>query len=168
MRILYFTRDYSPHDYRFLSSLVKTGHEIYSLRLERKSRVVEDRSLPEEVIQVHWKGGTGAVTWRDYPALWLDLKRVLRSIRPDVLHAGPVPTVAFLAAMSGFHPLVSMSWGSDLLRDIDQDRIQYRAAHYALKNSDVLIGDCRAVQQKAAELGFPRGKSGVVSLGSGS
>ncbi len=155
MRILYFTRDYTPHDYRFLSSLAKSGHEIYSLRLERKSNVLEDRSLPYEVHQVHWRGGTGPAAWRDYPALWLDLKRVLRTIQPDVLHAGPVPTVAFLAAMSGFHPLVSMSWGSDLLRDIDNDRVQYRAAHYALKKSDVLIGDCRAVQQKAQELGFP-------------
>ncbi len=155
MRILYFTRDYTPHDYRFLSSLAKTGHEIFSLRLERKSQILEDRSMPYEVRQVQWKGGVGPVTWRNYPALWLDLRRVLRSIRPDVVHAGPVPTVAFLAALSGFHPLVSMSWGSDLLRDIDGDRNQYRAAHYALKRSDVLIGDCRAVQQKAFELGFP-------------
>jgi glycosyltransferase involved in cell wall biosynthesis len=158
MRILYFTRDYTPHDYRFLSSLAKSGHEIYSLRLERSSHVLEDRSLPGEVRQVHWRGGTGPVEWRDFPALWLDLRRVLRSIQPDVLHAGPVPTVAFLAAMSGFHPLVSMSWGSDLLKDIDNDRVQYRAAHYALKKSDVLIGDCRAVQQKAIELGFPTEK----------
>ncbi len=155
MRILYFTRDFSPHDYRFLSTLARTGHEIYSLFLERTSHVVEDRSLPKEVIQVQWKGGNRTVSWRDFPALCQDLKRVLRSVRPDVLHAGPVPTVAFLAAMSGFHPLVSMSWGSDLLRDIDQDPIQYRAAHYALKKSDVLIGDCHAVQQKAAKLGFP-------------
>jgi glycosyltransferase involved in cell wall biosynthesis len=155
VRILYFTRDYTPHDYRFLTSLAETGHEIFSLRFERKSQGIEDRPLPDAVHQVHWKGGTGPVTWRDFPALWLDLKRVLRSIQPDVLHAGPVPTVAFLAAMSGFHPLVSMSWGSDLLRDIDRDRTQYRAAHYALKKSAVLIGDCRAVQQKAVELGFP-------------
>lgn len=155
MRILYFTRDYSPHDYRFLSSLAKTGHEIFSLRLERKSQILEDRSMPYEVQQVQWKGGAGLVTWRDFPALWLDLRRVLRSILPDVVHAGPVPTVAFLAALSGFHPLVSMSWGSDLLRDIDDDRNQYRAALYALKRTDVLIGDCRAVQQKAVELGFP-------------
>ena len=131
MRILYFTRDYSPHDYRFLSTLAKTSHEIYSLRLERKSQTIEDRSLPIEVHQVHWLGGSGPVSWRDFPALWMDLKRVLRSVQPDVLHAGPVPTVAFIAAVSGFHPLVSMSWGSDLLKDIDQDRIQYRAAHYA-------------------------------------
>jgi L-malate glycosyltransferase len=155
LRILYFTRDYTPHDHRFLSALAKTEHEIFSLRLERSGRQVEDRPLPVEVRQVRWKGGIGQVGWRNIPALWLDLKRVLREVRPDVVHAGPVPNVAFLAALSGFKPLVSMSWGSDLLRDIDRDVNQMRAARYALRRSSVLVGDCQAVRQKAASLGFP-------------
>lgn len=155
MRILYFTRDYTPHDYRFLSALAKTEHKMYSLRLERRPRPLEDRPLPVEVHQVQWKGGQGAVRWRDFPALRQDLKRVLRELKPDVVHAGPVPDVAFLAALSGFHPLVSMSWGSDLLRDVDQDRRVGWAARFTLQRTDVLLGDCLAVQQKAAALGFP-------------
>ncbi len=155
MHILYFTRDYTPHDHRFLSALAGSGHEIYSLRLERRARQLEDRPLPCEVHQVRWKGGSGSVSWRYYPGLWLDLKRVLREVRPDVVHAGPVPNVAFLAALTGFRPLVSMSWGSDLLRDVDRDRGQMRAARYALRRTSVLLGDCQAVRQKAAQLGFP-------------
>jgi L-malate glycosyltransferase len=154
LRILYFTRDYTPHDHRFLSSLAQTGHEIFSLRLERRDQQLEDRPLPYEVHQVGWRGGKGRVSWRNYPALWLDLKRVLREVRPDVVHAGPIPNVAFLAALTGFQPLVSMSWGSDLLRDIDRDAGQMRTARYALRHSSVLIGDCLAVRQKAADLGF--------------
>jgi len=64
--------------------------------------------------------------------------------------------VAFLAALSGYHPLVSMSWGSDLLRDVDRDAAQRRTAGYALQHSDVLIGDCQAVRQKAVQMGFPQ------------
>lgn len=155
MRILYFTRDYTPHDHRFLSALAKTEHEIFYLRLERGSRQVEDRPIPVEVQQVRWKGGQRPARWRDFPALWLDLKRVLSEVRPDVVHAGPMPNVAFLAALSGFHPLVSMSWGSDLLRDVDQDRRLEWATRFALRRTDVLVGDCQAVQKKAAQLGFP-------------
>ena len=97
--------------------------------------------------------------------LWLDLKRVLREVKPDLIHAGPVPNVAFLAALSGFRPLVSMSWGSDLLRDIDQDANQRRAARYALNHSDVLVGDCLAVQRKAVQIGFSCRTGGAVPLG---
>jgi L-malate glycosyltransferase len=155
VRVLYFTRDFTPHDHRFLSSLAKTEHEVFSLRLERSSRQMEDRALPSEVRQVQWRGGREAVRWRDYPALRRDFLRVLREVKPDLVHAGPVPNVAFLAALSGFRPLVSMSWGSDLLRDIDRNRSQRWAARYALRRSSILLGDCLAVQRKAAALGFP-------------
>jgi len=155
MRILYFTRDYTPHDHRFLSALARTGHEVFSLRLERRSLQLEDRPLPVEIRQVAWRGGRGPAGWRDFPTLWLDLKRVLREIKPDLVHAGPVPTVAFLAALSGFRPLLSMSWGSDLLRDVDRDANLRRAAQFALRRSSVLVGDCQAVRQKAVRMGFP-------------
>lgn len=155
MRVLYFTRDYSPHDHRFLSALAQTEHQVYALRLERGNRQLEDRPLPPQIEQVTWKGGKREVTWKDTPALLLDFQRVTRLIRPDVIHAGPVPNVAFLAALSGFRPLVSMSWGSDLLREIDQDGTKLRSARFALKRSAVLVGDCEAVKQKALSLGFP-------------
>ena len=155
MRILYFTRDYSSHDHRFLSALAKTGHEIYSLRLERCSRQLEDSPLPPEVNQLNWRGGQGPFAWREAPDLCLAFHQVLRQIQPDLVHAGPVPSVAFLAALSGARPLVSMSWGSDLLHDIDRDRWQRWCTCFALQRSRVLLGDCQAVKDKAISLGFP-------------
>ncbi len=32
-RLLYFTRDYTTHDHRFLSALAKTEHQVFYLRL---------------------------------------------------------------------------------------------------------------------------------------
>ncbi len=64
MRVLYFTRDYTPHDHRFLSALAGTPHQIYYLRLERSPRQLEDRPLPPEVEQVHWLGGQKPFEWK--------------------------------------------------------------------------------------------------------
>jgi glycosyltransferase involved in cell wall biosynthesis len=155
MRLLYFTRDYTPHDHRFLASLAKTENEVYSLRLERQSLQREDRPLPPEVRQVIWRGGQAPFRWKDAPGLVFDLKRVLKEVRPDMVHAGPIPSVAFLAALTRFQPLVSMSWGSDLLRDIDLSRAQKKRAIFALRRTSILLGDCQAVKDKAASLGFP-------------
>lgn len=155
MRVLYFTRDYTPHDHRFLSALAQTEHSIYTLRLERRNRQLEDRPLPPQVEQVAWRGGQSEARWQDYPALALALRQVIAKVKPDVIHAGPVPNVAFLAALSGFKPLVSMSWGSDLLLDIERDAWQKRAACFALSRTTVLFGDCQAVKNKAVSLGFP-------------
>ena len=158
MRPLYFTRDYTPHDHRFLSALAGSAHSIYSLRLERSGRQLEDRPLPPQVEQVQWRGGQAPLRTADAPALLADLKRVIRRVQPDVIHAGPIQSAAFLAALSGFRPLVSMSWGSDLLMDAERDWKMRYATRYTLRRSTVLVGDCDAVRKKAGEFGFPAGR----------
>src|SRR5574341_2664580 len=101
MRILYFSRDYSPHDHRFLSALAETRHEVFYLRLENNARQVEDRPVPSRVEQIPWAGGRHAFRWRDLPRLVFDLKRVIRQIRPDLIHAGPIQTCAFIVVLTG-------------------------------------------------------------------
>jgi glycosyltransferase involved in cell wall biosynthesis len=165
MRVLYFTRDYTPHDYRFLSSLATTGHQVFSLRLERRGAQLEDRPLPPEVEQLAWAGGLKPARWQDGPKLWRSLKSVIRQIRPDLVHAGPLQTSAFLVAAAGFRPLVSMSWGSDLLRDADRNWWWRWATRYTLDHSTVLVGDCQAVRQKAMQLGFPGEKIVIFPWG---
>ena len=155
MRVLYFTRDYTPHDHRFLSALARSEHRIYFLRLERRAPQLEDRPLPEAVEQVIWKGGQRPVDWRDFPTLLYDLKRVIRQVKPDLIHAGPIQRPALLTALSGFSPLVSMSWGSDLLKDANKNGWMRWATRTTLNRTAVLLGDCDAVRQKAIGLGFP-------------
>lgn len=155
MRILYFTRDYTPHDYRFVSAMAQNGLDVHYLRLERGPRQMEDRPLPAVVHQVRWRGGREPFRWRDIPALLIDLKRVIRQVKPDLIHAGPIQTSAFLAALSGFRPLVAMSWGSDLLKDAYRSAWQRRVTRFALACSTVLLGDCQAVRQEGIKFGFP-------------
>lgn len=156
MRVLYFTRDYTPHDHRFLSALAATPHAIYSLRLERRGMQREDRPLPPAVTQVAWPGGQHPVSRWEGLRLIPALRRVLREVQPDVVHAGSVQTAALLTALSGYRPLVTMSWGSDLLKDADRDGRWRWATRYTLAHTSVLVGDCKAVEDKAASFGFPR------------
>jgi L-malate glycosyltransferase len=155
MRVLYFTRDFSPHDHRILTALAASSHQVYSLRLERRGMQREDRPLPLEIEQVQWIGGTTPVQRSDGPRLVMDLNRVIRKIKPDIVHAGTVQTAAFLAALTGFHPLVTMSWGSDLLVDADRDSSWRWATRFTLDRTDVLIDDCQTVSKKAQSFGFP-------------
>jgi L-malate glycosyltransferase len=157
VRVLYFTRDYTPHDFRFLSSLAQTEHQIYTLRLERKGIQKEDRPLPPEITQINWRGGRNTARFTDGLFLLLDLRRVIKKIKPDLIHAGPIQSSAFLAALSGFHPLVSMSWGSDLLVDADRNRWWNWATRLTLRQTSILLGDCLAVKKKAQSLGFDPG-----------
>lgn len=153
MRILYFSRSYTIHDYRFLAALGASGHEIHYLCLERDPVTLETRCIPPGVVLVKWAGGCKSrLTIEDRLALMPDLENVLRSVRPDIVHAGPVPACGFMVALAGFRPLLLMSWGSDLLVQADRDPTCRWMTCYALHHCDLLIADCRAVAGKAKQL----------------
>ncbi len=155
MRILYFSRDYTPHDHRFLSALANTEHEVFYLRLEKRGHALEDRSLPPQIQQVAWAGGQAPVSRGDGPRLLLDLKRVLRFTKPDLVQAGPIQRAAFLTALAGFRPLVSTSWGYDLLVEAGTDALWRWATKFTLQRSSVMVGDCRTIRELAISYGMP-------------
>ncbi|MFZ3071405.1 MAG: glycosyltransferase, partial [Anaerolineaceae bacterium] len=114
MRLLYCTRSDSPHDQRFLDVLAKSGHEVYALRLRKG-----EYPAPKGVTNVPWEGIDGSFRLTQAPRLVSQLKQILGNLQPDLVHAGPIQDVAFLVAQAGFHPLLTMSWGFDLMKDAD-------------------------------------------------
>jgi glycosyltransferase involved in cell wall biosynthesis len=154
MRIIYFSKNYTPHDYRFLSSLSKTEHEVYYLKLEANKRQTEDRPVPENIQQILWAGGKRQFRWRDVPSLTLDLRRLIREIKPDLIHAGPIQNCAFIAALSGFHPILAMSWGYDLVMDADKSTWMKRVTRYTLKRSAFFTSDADVSRDKAIAYGM--------------
>jgi glycosyltransferase involved in cell wall biosynthesis len=154
MKILYFSRDYTTHDHRFLASLAGAGHQMYFLRLEKRGADLEDRPLPPDVVAIHWAGGRSPFRFSRLPRLLASLHSVLRKIQPDLVHAGPIQTAGLLTALTGYHPFVVVSWGSDLLRDADRNGFWRWATRYTLSRGDVLVGDCNPVREKAIALGM--------------
>jgi glycosyltransferase involved in cell wall biosynthesis len=163
VRVLYFSQDYTPHDFRFLSALSKTEHDIFYLPLERV-KSTESRELPEGVQMAHGWGRTKSMRAFDVPFLRRKLRKLLEEIRPDVVHAGPVQKSAFLTALAGYQPLVTMSWGSDLLMDA-QRGVGRCAARYALSKSAILVCDCNAVRDVAVNLGMPEDRVVIFPWG---
>ena len=154
MRILYFSKNYTPHDHRFLSSLSKTEHEIYYLRLEANKRQTEDRPVPENIQQILWAGGKREFRWRDVLHLTLALRRLIKNIRPDLIHAGPIQNCAFLAALSGFRPVLAMSWGYDLVMDADKSAWMRWVTRYTLKRSAFFTSDAKVSRERAVAYGM--------------
>lgn len=137
MKILYFSKQHGPHDHRFLSAIVESGYKVFFLRMEPKNQ--EKRQLPKGVKIVNG-----------------NIQAVISKIKPDLVHAGPLTTAGYLAAKAGFHPLVQMSWGSDILLEAKNSALARRRVQATLHEADVLIADCAAVSDAAVKLGFPR------------
>jgi len=154
MRIIYFSLDYSPHDHRFLSALSQSEHEAFYVRLQRGPRQVESRPVPPNVEIVQWAGGQKPFAWRDLLRLAADFRRVVRKIKPDLIHAGPIQTCAFIAILSGFRPILTMSWGFDLMRDVERGWAWEQITRYVLRNTQYFTSDANVTRDKAITYGM--------------
>jgi glycosyltransferase involved in cell wall biosynthesis len=152
MRVLYLSDSYGPHDHRFLTAAAALGYEVFFLR--RSSRPgIESRPLPEGVRLLPPLALPAAPMRRLGMKLADDLHRRLEGLEIDLVHAGPVQGCAWLAASWRFPALLTMSWGSDLLRKAKFGLGRWLAAT-TLHRSAGFLGDCRAVLESAAELGM--------------
>lgn len=156
MRVLYFSKDYTIHDHRFLDALGMTDHEVFWLRLSHDSKLDRRLPVPDAIASLEWN----AVS--DNPHL--ELKRTLDAVLPDLVHAGPVQSCAYPVAMAGFHPLLSMSWGSDILWDALSEPGRSQAIQ-ALERTALFACDCETVASAAEELGFPRDRMVIFPWG---
>jgi glycosyltransferase involved in cell wall biosynthesis len=165
MKVIYFSLDYSPHDHRFLASLAETEHEVFYVRLQRGKRQVEDRPVPTKIEQVLWAGGRGEFRWRDLPRLVMDFRRVVKRIKPDLIHAGPIQTCAFIAMLSGVRPILTMSWGFDLMDDVHKSKWMERITRYTLKRSTFFTSDANVTRDKAVAYGMNPDRTVVFPWG---
>lgn len=150
MRILYVSDNSSEHNRRFLTKLAAAGNAVFFLDI--CSKRVPPEWLPSGVFRVaHNTVFSGSPHPEAVRSFLPEFRRILADIRPDVLHAGPIPTCGFLSGLSAFHPYVAMSWGSDLLVDAKRGTEWTSATLLALQNADGFVCDCDTVKTAALE-----------------
>lgn len=150
-RVLYVSQGYCTHDQRFLERLA-SAHEMWFLPCEETS-VQTGLPLPEQIHRIpplsECKLSFGTNSWA---AAAKRFKEIIHEISPDLVHAGPIPLGGYLTALVGFHPVLMMSWGSDVLAFPDESVSSKEIAQFSLRHCDMAIADCEAVRQRIVEL----------------
>jgi glycosyltransferase involved in cell wall biosynthesis len=155
VRVIYFSNGYTTHDHRFLSALALTDHEVYFLQLEPSETFLENQPLPNKIHPLEWEEGLGTFRLDQEAAFKGDLIRIVNEVNPELIHAGPVQSCAYLVALAGYKPLLTMSWGSDILQDAKSDPGRSEAI-FTLAQSSLFACDCETVAAVAQELGMAR------------
>jgi L-malate glycosyltransferase len=156
MRILYFSKSYSLHDYNFLNKISESNHEIFFLQLEKGSTEFGKMPLPKNVKYVGYlcqKAPPIEGTLEMINLMPL-LESFLKKVKPNLIHAGPIQSCGFLISLANFHPFLLMSWGSDILVDTFKDDTLKWITKYTLNSSDCFICDCDTVRNLAKTITF--------------
>ncbi|MHB8540297.1 MAG: glycosyltransferase family 4 protein [Candidatus Acidiferrales bacterium] len=152
-RVLYVSDGYSTHDRRFLDRLAESEHDMWYLPCAADLVRHENRGLPDGI---HPLAPLSEKNILPGTASWVRaasrFRRVIRKVQPDLIHAGPVQTGGFFAAAFGFHPLLIMSWGSDVLTAPDKSAGMHWITKFVLRRADMALADCDAVREQISSL----------------
>ena len=151
-RIRYVSQGYCTHDRRFLKRMADMEHEIFFLPCAAASIHTD---LPRVGAPIHWlppltRGELPPGT-RNWLVAAKRFDRLVHKVVPDLIHAGPVQTGGFFGALSGFQPLLVMSWGSDVLRSPKKNAALNQITRFTLRRADAAIADCQAVHRRITD-----------------
>lgn len=94
----------------------------------------------------------------------LPIRKLIKKIKPDILHAHYAGINGVLGALSGFHPYVLTAWGSDIL-DPTKSKLKKSIMKIALKKADYITCNGEFFKGKIAALGINTDKIKLIQWG---
>jgi glycosyltransferase involved in cell wall biosynthesis len=165
MRICYVADGASIHTQRWVNYFTKKGHETH---------LICWKMMPgyEDTVHIHLLTRLAPKIWTVSQYLsflfWiLEVRRLIKRIKPDIVDGHFITVYGFLAACSGFHPLVVSAWGSDILVQPKRNPLLKFIAKYSLNKADIIIClfPIDVAKEQVAELGIDSNKIRALLLG---
>lgn len=143
MKLLYVSSNGGIHDYRFLKKLCE-DYEVLFLHYAA-GRIIPEIDRLENLDIISKKPA-----FKSMPLISEGghFKRVVKEFKPDIIHTGYVWQVGILAANAGFHPHLSMPWGSDILIEPGKSFVIRKLVGKVMKTCDHVQCDAEFVKKK--------------------
>jgi len=168
MKILFISpcNGIGAHEEKFLSALSERGYHtrVFAYHYTR----LQDRlaALPGVTVDFVPLRIAGKLQRAVSVHILPHLKRTIRTFKPDVIHAGNSWSDSFLAGLSGFHPLLAMPYGSDVLLDPDRLRMLDWFNRVAFRAADWVTVDAERVKETIIRrYHYPAAKITVIPWG---
>jgi len=158
VRVCYVANPHSIHVQRWVRYFTTRGHEVHLINARAAP------ALPLPGVTLHQARPYPIPRLRNLALGWAT-RRLVRQIRPDLLHAHQISPDGWLAAMAGFHPLLMTAWGSDLFLG-PQVGWRFRLLiRWALRTADYVTCVSESLAQVAHALGADRARLEVAPWG---
>lgn len=140
LTICYFAAANSIHTKRWVEYFADRGHNVHLFSFVQNNEI---KGVKQHLIERKFKINMRVVD----PLINLlfilsQIRRIIKEVKPDILHAHDVTDYGRLAALAGFHPLVITPWGSDIFfKRGTKSKIKKFSLRYGLKKADLITSD---------------------------
>lgn len=80
------------------------------------------------------------------------LKKIIKHFQPDILHAHYATSYGFVGALSGFHPYIISSWGSDVMKFPHKNFVAKSILKYNFRSADVLCATSYVIKDYISKI----------------
>jgi L-malate glycosyltransferase len=158
MRLCYVA-NYGIHTLRWVRHFADRGHDVHLIT------VLPSRPpLPANVTVYDLTEGTTRSKLR-YPIWSVRVRKILRALQPDILHAHQAAVPGWIAAAAGFHPFIVTAWGSDLLVAPRTSWLVRVLTSWVLRQADYVTCVSRDLADAARALGADPSRLAVAPWG---
>ncbi|HUS51483.1 MAG TPA: glycosyltransferase family 4 protein [Candidatus Paceibacterota bacterium] len=165
LKICFFGNAASIHTIKWVSYFSKRGHEVHLISYEPPQNpeinnlnlYLIGKKLPIKLWRIN--------TLVNLPLAFIQAKRIIKKINPDIVNAHYVTSYGHLAALVGFHPLVITAWGSDILITPKESSIARLVVKYVLKRADLITCDAEHMKKAIIDWGANPLKIKIIYFG---
>ncbi|MGD8545890.1 MAG: glycosyltransferase family 4 protein [Candidatus Bathyarchaeota archaeon] len=142
----------SVHTKRWLTYFVDKGYDV-NLITSTAKRARTIKGVKTHELRFSLARDTYYRAHAAFPLRVWKIRKTVKKIDPDVLHAHYITNYGVCAALSGFHPLVLTPWGSDITTDPERSRLRKFLIKYAFERADLVHINTQVGRNRLIELG---------------
>lgn len=152
MHLCYIANPFSIHTRRWVRIFAERGHTITLIGVAPQRKPLEPGAFPPDVRLINFVERYNLRIVR-YLLWGLMARRIVRDLKPDILHAHQVAGDGWVAATTGYHPFITTAWGSDLLLGPQRSWAQRQLARWVLRRADAVTCVSSQLAEAARMLG---------------
>lgn len=92
-------------------------------------------------------------------------RKIIKEIKPDIVHAHYLTSYGTLASLMNFHPFFLTAWGTDILVNANKNFIQKKIAKYVFNKADLITCDAEHMKKAMISLGARESKIRIINFG---
>ncbi len=151
MKILLLADPASSHVVKWANGLYERGVEISIFGLSTYDPTQYNAGIKIDLFTIpqfiKWQT-IGSVLKISYLLALPRLKKIIRNIKPDIIHAHSASSYGLLGALSGFHPFVISVWGSDIYNFPQKSNFLKKIINFNLKKSDMIYSTSKIMAEE--------------------
>ncbi len=160
MKLLYIADSTSIHTKRWLRYFLNQGNDIYLITIGEKKEKIPNVTHVINFDRFYYNS-------LSFISILNKTKKLIREIKPQILHGHFVHQYGWLAALSNFHPLILTGWGTDILSLPHVSRFKFGKilTRYSLKKADLLTATSEYLKAEMIKLGADTNNIYVIFWG---